>query len=316
MPPYSREVAFSTKLISAKAIEVGGVPIDTYRWRTDILEQGTSLETVLNGQGRLIQTTMMKLMVLRSEPEEMAKTLESVPDVLNLSMVRADQNLGKPNDLDSVKMKIAIKDPPKALLQSNLKILSRDESQITIEIKRRAIPDQINEIGLVDEKTSHYLEASPMIQSDHVEIRSVAEDLIRGLTSSKSKIERILSHVHGNIRKTYRAQLSNALDVLRKPEGDCTEHTVLFVALVRAIGIPARPVMGLTYTRTSGGGFGGHAWAEVFIGGQWYAVDPTANQMSADPSHIPLATGNLEELSKISKYIGSLKIEILGSKAR
>ena len=52
--------------------------------------------------------------------------------------------------------------------------------------------------------------------------------------------------------------------------GDCNEHTVLFVALARALGLPARTAVGLVYLD---GSFYYHAWPEVWLG-EWVAVDP------------------------------------------
>ena len=41
------------------------------------------------------------------------------------------------------------------------------------------------------------------------------------------------------------ARLSNSLDVLETLEGDCTEHSMLFIGLARALGLPAKEIAGL-----------------------------------------------------------------------
>jgi len=52
---------------------------------------------------------------------------------------------------------------------------------------------------------------------------------------------------------------------------NCCDHAALAVALMRAAGIPARPVLG-------GPGGNDHAWVEVYdINGNWVPVDPTGN---------------------------------------
>ena len=120
-----------------------------------------------------------------------------------------------------------------------------------------------------------------------------------------------MHHVANSVRKEYRAALSNALDVLKDPAGDCTEHSVYFVGLARALKIPSRLVVGLTYTGEAGGGFGGHAWAEVFHQGTWHPVDPTFGQVNADATHIPLGVGNLSDIGHVAALIGQIKIRIL-----
>jgi transglutaminase-like putative cysteine protease len=81
--------------------------------------------------------------------------------------------------------------------------------------------------------------------------------------------------------------------VLRSGKGDCTEHALLFVALARSAGIPARGVHGLVYANYGDGGPGlyWHAWAEVRVGDEWIAVDPTFDQDVADATHITLGRG-------------------------
>jgi hypothetical protein len=316
MPPYTRALEMESTFLGKESLLIDGVLMPIYRWRTKILEQDTEIDTILNEKGITLKTTMMKLMVLRAEPEAQAKSLDSVPDVLNLSMIRTNRNLGKASELESLTLKIEIDDPPDALLNSRAFVVEKDRSSVTLHIRRHEIPKTPSTSDDESRPPSTFTQPSPMIQSDHVEIVAASREIVGTERKPRKIVELVLRHVFQNVRKTYRAQLSNALDVLRNREGDCTEHTVLFVALARAAGIPARPVVGLTYTSTSGGGFGGHAWAEVYLSGKWYPVDPTANQLAADPSHIPLAVGNLEQLSKISKYIGILKIHVLALEAR
>ena len=109
--------------------------------------------------------------------------------------------------------------------------------------------------------------------------------------------------------------MPSALDVLELRQGDCNEHSVLFVALVRAIGIPSDIVVGLVYID---GGFYYHAWTKVWIAcptdgrrGRWIAVDPTFGQCIADATHIALAEGELQEQAKIMDIVGKLKIKVL-----
>lgn len=75
--------------------------------------------------------------------------------------------------------------------------------------------------------------------------------------------------------------------VIEQRRGDCTEHAALFVTLARAAGIPAREVGGLLWVERLDA-FGGHAWAEVEIGGVWVPVDPTWGEVPADARHLRL----------------------------
>jgi transglutaminase-like putative cysteine protease len=95
--------------------------------------------------------------------------------------------------------------------------------------------------------------------------------------------------------------------VLAAGRGDCTEHTVLLVALARALGIPARPVHGLVYARYEDGqdALYWHAWAEVRSAGEWIAIDPTFGQPVADATHVALGVGTQVDTVGL---LGALKV--------
>ena len=66
------------------------------------------------------------------------------------------------------------------------------------------------------------------------------------------------------LEKKPTVSLPSAREVLRTRVGDCNEHTVLYVAMARALGLPARIAVGLVYLR---GAFYYHAWPEVYVDG-------------------------------------------------
>ncbi len=60
--------------------------------------------------------------------------------------------------------------------------------------------------------------------------------------------------------------------------GDCTEHAVLTTSLFRAMGIPARAVMGMILVPEMSGQrdvMVYHMWTEVFCKGSWRIADST-----------------------------------------
>ncbi len=61
-------------------------------------------------------------------------------------------------------------------------------------------------------------------------------------------------------------------EVLEGKAGDCTEHALLLVALLRKAALPSRLAYGLILTES---GFIGHAWVELFTGGRWHWLDPS-----------------------------------------
>jgi hypothetical protein len=157
-----------------------------------------------------------------------------------------------------------------------------------------------------------YLRAEPFIESDAPEIRALAEQMVAGISGVRERAERLTREVNALIEKKPTVSLPSALEVLRTKVGDCNEHTALFVALARSIGIPARINVGVAYVR---GAFYYHAWPEVFLeetrgSGGWLPVDPTFNQFPADATHLRLARGGLDQQAAILPLIGKVKMDI------
>jgi transglutaminase-like putative cysteine protease len=158
-----------------------------------------------------------------------------------------------------------------------------------------------------------YLRPEPLIESDAAEIRAEANVAIARVSGARAQAERLTRHVNAILEKKPTVSLPSAREVLRTRVGDCNEHTVLYVAMARALGIPARISVGLVSVR---GAFYYHAWPEVYLAGEsgrglWLPVDPTLNQFPADATHLRLARGGLDQQASILPLIGRLKIEIL-----
>lgn len=65
-------------------------------------------------------------------------------------------------------------------------------------------------------------------------------------------------------------------EILERGNAECRGYTMLFAALCRAAGVPARPVWGLLFENKT---YFSHNWNEVYIAGAgWVPVDPQAAQ--------------------------------------
>lgn len=164
-----------------------------------------------------------------------------------------------------------------------------------------------------DAGAAAFLSPEPFIESDAPEIRAEAQIAIKGATDPRMRAERLTRHVNALLEKKPTVSLPSAREVLRTKIGDCNEHTALYVAMARSIGLPARIAVGLTFVH---GAFYYHAWPEVYIEegrgrGLWLPVDPTLNQFPADATHVRLARGGLDRQAAILPLIGRLKITVL-----
>lgn len=158
-----------------------------------------------------------------------------------------------------------------------------------------------------------YLRSARYVQSDNAAIVAIA-DSIAGATgaSGLELAEAIAEWVNGYIvHKNFGQGFSSAVDVLATREGDCTEHSVLLAAILRAAGIPARVASGLAYADNS---LAGHMWTEVYVD-KWRTLD--ALDLSTSPIRIRLTVSSDEhamaETALVNAYaiVAGLHAEIV-----
>lgn len=151
------------------------------------------------------------------------------------------------------------------------------------------------------------LQPSSFVQSAHPRIRDTAERIIEGESDARAVAGRLRRWVFERLEKRPVASVPNALQVLEMAAGDCNEHAVLYAALARAVGLPARVVAGVTY---ADGVFLYHAWNEVWLGQRWISVDATFDQMPVDATHLKLLSGEPDRHIGLVPVIGELAITV------
>ncbi len=153
------------------------------------------------------------------------------------------------------------------------------------------------------------LRAEPLVQSDDPRIIAQARTIIGREQRAGRAAELLTRWVYSTLEKKITVSVPSAAQVLETKSGDCNEHTVLYVALARAIGLPARTAAGVVYLR---GHFYYHAWPEVWLG-QWVAVDPTFGQFPADAAHLRFVIGGLARQVELVRLIGRLHVTVVGT---
>jgi hypothetical protein len=144
----------------------------------------------------------------------------------------------------------------------------------------------------VAEEQQEWLKPAPFIESNHEPIIVRARELTKDSKTWWEATTNIGKWVENEIRYTI-ADTPSARLALEKKCGDCGPHSTLTVAMLRAVGIPAKLVGGVVYTPSFGGSFGQHAWVEVYMGeAGWISIDPTTGEFeSMSATHIKLFEG-------------------------
>lgn len=172
---------------------------------------------------------------------------------------------------------------------ANQKILSSD-----IKGDKRVITVSSGDTPLAGEKDlSKYLKNTPFLNIDNESIKKTAA----GFKNSKDTLREVSLFVYRHITdKKIGIPLLPAVSILAGRSGDCTEHSVLTISILRALKIPSRAVMGIILSENFSGKqdvFVYHMWAEAFINGRWVLVDSTRPLDIHPNRYIALAYHNL-----------------------
>jgi len=183
--------------------------------------------------------------------------------------------------------------------------LGTDSQTGILEVRTLDVSEQsAASLSTGDSELSEFLKSTVYVQADDESIKNQAKEIIGGEANSWRAAMLICKWVHDKIwNKNLKVGFGSAKQTLESLEGDCTEHTVLFIALARAVGIPSRICAGLVYQRDA---FYYHFWPEVYVG-KWVSMEPTLGQIQADATHIQLAGGKLESESALEFGEGVLR---------
>ena len=169
---------------------------------------------------------------------------------------------------------------------------------------RRAVPPgpaeaaQLPTAGAPSPEEARFLSPSPLVQFQDPAFAGLIRRLALPPGLSRWEIaRRVNSFVFDWItEKDFTVGFASALEVCHHPRGDCTEHGVLAVALLRRLGVPARGVTGWVGL---GEVLGLHFWVEVHLRDRWVPIDPTFDQAPASALRIKLGETDLSDLGSV-----------------
>ena len=296
--------------IGAREVVTAGAGRPIPAFKVDMTFSGLKTTSWVTDTGEIVREESPMGLITIVEPQEQAMAL-GVSDRMQEDMLQAaaivprmarQQRIVEPRDVKRLR----------------LRLIGVDLSNADVEGSGQALDGEFVELidprdlkpGPTPADLDRYLRPEPFIESDAPEIKAEAERMVKGISGTRARAERLTREVNTFVDKKPTVSLPSALEVLRTRVGDCNEHTALFVALARSIGIPSRINVGLVYVR---GAFYYHAWPEVYIDegkgqGLWLPVDPTFDQFPADATHVRLARGGLDKQASILPMFGQTQM--------
>ena len=292
-----------------EVVRVGNTRMPAFR--VDMRFAGLQTASWVTDTGEVVrEESPLGILTLR-EPADRA-TIMAVPGRVQTDLLEAaavvpvmTQRIDDPRGVRRLRVRLEGADLSSADLDGVGQTIDGD----IIEITRPETPAH----GSPDPDAGRYLAPEPLIESDDPAIQAEAALAVGGFVGTRARAEALTRYVNGLLDKKPTVGFPSAREVLRTKIGDCNEHTALYVAMARALGIPTRIAAGLVYMR---GAFYYHAWPEVYLdegdeGASWWSVEPTLNQFPADGTHLRLARGGLERQLVILPLIGRLRMTVL-----
>ncbi len=142
------------------------------------------------------------------------------------------------------------------------------------EVKSDIDPSKITHYQKESDEYIRYTKSEPWIEVTP-EIKEKAQEIVGKEINPYFKAKKIFDWVVENMEYEYPdIKERGAEKSFKKRKGDCGEFSMVFSALCRAVGIPARTVICIWVTG------GGHAWAEILLPLYgWIPVDASVAEL-------------------------------------
>ncbi|HNY50727.1 MAG TPA: transglutaminase domain-containing protein [Smithella sp.] len=262
----------------------------------------------LDKEGNVLKETgIMGLSMEKTSKEKALAGMDQATsfDMTELASIASNVHIKDPEKLNEIKIRITgISND--LFLNGGRQAYHND----TLTVTKETLAASTNDQKVFPAGVALYLQPSFLIQSDDPQIKKQLLEIIKPTDTARQKAEKIIAWVHRHLEKRPTLSVPNALEVLKNKSGDCNEHAVLAVALLRAAGIPAQSEAGLVYLR---GRFYYHAWC-VFYVDKWITADAVFNQLPADVTHVRLIRGETDRQLNLMGVIGRIKLEVMEQK--
>ncbi|MCD8547440.1 MAG: transglutaminase family protein [Aeromonadaceae bacterium] len=172
-----------------------------------------------------------------------------------------------------------------------LHVLTLDSPHEAIDILARGVVEILDETEDQDTHLSPlvYLRHSDLTRADSAIRNFAARFTPQGDPASALEAMMVALLAHMPYTPGSTAVSDSAADAFATGSGVCQDHTQVFLACCRSLGLPARYVSGYLYTPDTSH-VATHAWAEVWYDDGWHTYDVT-NQSRTPNRHLKLAVG-------------------------
>lgn len=255
----------------------------------------------LNEQGLLLKSNEPSpfgdMEIVRTNKENALNVLDNSVDLpeekYGSTMAYANYRLSHPRELSSIKINITQNRPEFGFPDfagDYQKIISQSAEEIVLQIDQPTFNQEHSEPVNLDE----YLEPNAFLDNGDELLIAKTKEVIGDETDDWEKVKLILQWVRKNMTFDAGIALADSREVIRDLKGTCVSFAMLTSTMSKAAGIPSRFLMGYVYVD---GAWGGHAWSEVYLNGQWIPIDAAVpnDTYIADAARFFMVRSSLKE---------------------
>ena len=309
----------TVKVAETLAIDLLGKVVELTKTDTSLTVAGAKMSiTAYVDQWQNYKKMSMAIMGTQLEliatSEQYALSANQPSNFFTQLLIKSPQKITPQQSSSTLSYAIARRSEQAQFLESDeQKVSILSNGDVSIEVTPiRKFNGRFPYTGAAREITQ-YLEPNSWVQSTHPQIIKLAKHAVGGTTSASLAAQKIEAFVRSYIViKDLSVGYASALQVLKSQQGDCTEHALLLVAMLKAVGIPARVASGVVYVDRfidQQQTFVPHAWAQAYIDGQWVSYD--AALAGFDSTHILFANGdgNPTDFFNLINTLGNFEIK-------
>lgn len=300
------------------------------RWHQRLsIAPGLVTVVELDGEGRMQRSTTpfmgSEMTLILSERDE-ALAAEGAPELLVQSLIYPSRPIERPRALTRAVFELRQRQALELELPSvGDQRAEAIEGGVRVEVALGSSPALE---APPPETVAELLRDSTFIDVDDPEVVRLTAQALAGLEDGDgeeiddaTRAEALRAFVARHVAdKNLNSLLATAAEVASSRAGDCTEHSVLLTAMLRAAGIPARVVTGLIYIDSFAGAaevFGYHMWSQALVDSRWLDLDATLERRF-DAAHIAFTTTALNDdtaalvdMAAIVPMMGALDVDVV-----
>jgi hypothetical protein len=268
-------------------------------------------------RSRTAMPGMGYLVVDRTNKADATRVLDTnqLPDLMDRQSIKLAQRVVAPHSKSTIVYRITMPDdeePDKTLALDARQSVGNVQGK-TFDLTVTAVrqPPAVMAAGGTAAPGKEYTESNFFLTSDDPLVKRHAAAAVGAETDPWRKAQLVEQWVNQHMKvQSFSVAMAPASKVAEDLTGDCTEYSMLAAAMCKAVGLPARTAIGLVYVDMQPPLLGFHMWTEVFVRGQWVAIDATLGQGSVGPGHLKITDASWHDMRAMTPLLPVMRVMI------